>query len=67
MGIATTDKSKKRTAASSEKKFRNRLLTAGNDILMLYNRLYKDHPGYETCYPQLLQIIEASFLNRTEV
>ena len=67
MGKVTTDKSKTTTAASSEKKFRNRLQTAGNDILMLYNRLYKDHPNYETCYPQLLQITEAAFLNRTAV
>ena len=67
MGIATTDKSKTTTAASSEKKFRNRLQTAGNAVLMLYSRLYKDHPNYETCYPQLLQITEAAFLNRTAV
>ena len=67
MAIATTNKLKTTTAASSEKKFRNRLQTAGNDILMLYNRLYKDHPNYETCYPQLLQITEAAFLNRTAV
>ena len=67
MAIATNSKSKTDSTVSSEKKYKGRLQTAGNDILMLYNRLYKNHPNYEACYPQLLQIIEAAFLNRTAV
>jgi amylosucrase len=64
MGKALTENSRITTAASSEKKFKDRLHTAGNDILMLYNRLYKDHPDYETCYQQLLQIVNTAFSER---
>ena len=67
MSKVTTDRSKTTTAATAERKFRERLHAAVNDIVMLYNRLYKGHPDHETCYPQLLQIIEAAFANRTDV
>jgi amylosucrase len=50
---------------SIEKKFSERLDAATNDILMLHKRLYKDHPDYEACYQQLLQIIQAAFATRS--
>ncbi|MFM6924837.1 MAG: alpha-amylase family glycosyl hydrolase [Ferruginibacter sp.] len=64
MAKATTGKS---TATAAEKNYKKRLQTSADDILMLYNRLYKDHPDHETCYKQLLQITETAFLNRTEI
>jgi len=67
MAKATKEGSKITTASTAEKKYRDRLHTATEEILMLYNRLYKTHPGYDSCYPQLLQIIEIAFSNRTEV
>jgi amylosucrase len=67
MAKATKEGSKMTTASTAEKKYKNRLHTATADILMLYNRLYRQHPGYDSCYPQLLQIIETAFSNRTEV
>ncbi len=67
MGKAITDKSKTISASPSEKKFRERLLAVGDDILLLYNSLYKDHPGCETSYLDLLQIIERAFSDRSKV
>lgn len=67
MAKATTDKLKTTTTVAAERKYLNRLNAATENILMLYNGLYTDHPNYEICYPQLLQIIETAFLNRTEV
>jgi len=67
MARATTEKPKTSPASAAENKYRERLKNAATDILVLYNRLYKDHPEYESCYPQLLQIIDTAFLNRTDV
>lgn len=67
MADALIKSSGKTATLSSEKKFRKRLHAAGNDILMLYKRLYKDHPDYETSYPHLLQIIETAFTERSNV
>jgi len=67
MAKATTEKPKTSTASVAENKYRERLQNAATDILVLYNRLYKDHPEYDSCYPQLLQIIDTAFSNRTEV
>jgi amylosucrase len=64
MGKVLTGNSAIGAAVSLEKKFRERLHTAGHDILMLYNSLYKNHPDYETCYHKLLQVIENSFTER---
>jgi amylosucrase len=62
-----TDNSKITAAVSLEKKFKDRLHEAGHAILMLYNRLYKDHPDYKTSYQQLLQITETAFAERNIV
>jgi amylosucrase len=67
MARATTNNSKTTAATSAEEKFRDRFQAAGKDILALHNRLYKDHPDYETCYQQLLQITEDAFSTRSTV
>lgn len=58
--------SKKNGLAPAEKKFNQRYDAAAGDILMLYSRLYKNHPEYETCYRQLLQIIANAFEARSK-
>jgi amylosucrase len=65
MGKVLTGNSKITIAASSEKKFKDRLHNAGSDILMLFTRLYKDHPDYEICYQNLLQIVTSAFSERS--
>jgi amylosucrase len=67
MGKTVTGNSKTKAVSSSGKKFRERLLAAGDDILMLYNRLYLDHPAYETSYRNLLQIVEKAFSERSKI
>jgi amylosucrase len=67
MAKATTNNSKTTAAISAEKKFRTRFQAAGNDILTLHNRLYKDHPDYDICYKALLQITETAFSERSFV
>lgn len=67
MGKTISGISKKNRASSAEKKFRERWIAAGDDILLLYNRLYKDHPDYKTSYRNLLQIIESAFADRSKL
>jgi amylosucrase len=54
-------------AISAEKKFVDRKLKAAADITELYAGLYKDHPGYEKGYLDLLQVIENGFANRSTI
>ena len=50
-----------------EKKFGDRKLNTAADITELYASLYKDHPGYEKGYQDLLQVIENGFANRSTI
>ena len=52
---------------SPEKKFGDRKLNTAADITELYASLYKDHPGYEIGYLNLLQVIENGFANRSTI
>ena len=54
-------------AISAEKKFGDRKLKTAADITELYASLYKDHPGYEKGYQDLLQVIENGFANRSTI
>jgi amylosucrase len=65
MAKVISTQSKTASSTTPEKKFRKRFLAAANDILMLHSTLYKEHPQYEICYRQLLQIIENAFLGRS--
>ncbi len=63
----TFNKSKTIAAPESEKKFSERQQSAKDEILKLYTKLYKDHPGFKKGYRGLLQVIENGFNNRTTV
>ncbi len=63
----TVNKSKNIAELSTEKKFRERQQAATGEVLKLYTKLYKDHPGFKKGYRGLLQVTENGFINRTPV
>lgn len=67
MSKSTPVNFKKDDLASAEKKFNERFDAATHDILMLHSTLYKNHPQYQTCYSNLLQIIENAFSARSTI
>ncbi len=67
MKTASKDKAAKFATTTAREKFSSRMQAAGNDILLLYNRLYETHPDYEDCYERLLNIIESAFTNRSSI
>ncbi len=44
-----------------------RLASAADEILALYNRIYKTHPGYEAGYQDMLLIIEKADMERSDM
>jgi len=54
-------------AISAEEQFKIRQHAAIADILILYARLYKEHPDYKEGYRNLLQTIEKGFTNRNNI
>lgn len=52
---------------SMHEQFVERQNAAMADIKMLFNKLYVNHPDYETSFVKLLEIINAAFLNRNKI
>jgi amylosucrase len=67
MGKVLNADSNKNSESTAEKKFKHRLQMATDDILLLHSELYKDHPQYQDCYTDLLQIIDQAFVERSAV
>lgn len=67
MKTATKEKAANTTILTAKDKFSKRLEAAGDDILLLYTRLYETHPYYEDCYNRLLKIIELAFTGRSDI
>ena len=64
MRTSNPQKAKKTDSALPEKKFKQRQIDFGGEILKLYNRIYHSHPDYKEGYLDLLKIIESAFTNR---
>jgi amylosucrase len=65
MSTTTTILSHEEVLISINESFVKRLGASMADINMLFNKLYANHPDYEICFAQLLQIIDNAFLERS--
>lgn len=66
MVTSTTISNEAEIMISTNEHFAHRKHAALVDIKMLFNKLYANHPDYETSFVKLLEIIDTAFLNRNE-
>jgi amylosucrase len=64
MSTTTTILSNEEVLISINESYAKRQEAAMEDIKMLFDRLYANHPDYEICFTQLLEIIDSAFLDR---